>query len=401
MEKTFNLVVDNIFFNELEIKNLFEQKSKNVYNLKICTLDDVIKTPTKNFFYIIHKFGNYLQFQHDQNLMGKIPNTIKESLRTNKNFKLIFLELNESDFEETIEFVDLKMKEERLPTNQIYYIGANHKLEQLKNKCGSDLNVYTINHGQYFNCERLTLTNPDYVVDKEFLFMVHNRNLKSHRVGLMCLLKKYNLLKNIDWSLLQGSKLKELFNENDEFVSWFFPKIFDKETVINLMKELHYFADLGNKKSKFEDIFDFDNNEYRYDYQDAYKVKTYSQSYINVTTETNYESPYIVHVTEKTFNPFNFYQMPIFVSTYQHVKYLRDLYGFDMFDDLINHSYDNEINNHKRLFMIVEEIKRLNENPQLIKDFYINNKERFLKNREIIFEIMDDKKDYNFFQNLI
>ena len=72
-----------------------------------------------------------------------------------------------------------------------------------------------------------------------------------------------------------------------------------------------------------------------------------------------------------------------------------------MFDDLVNHSYDDEIDNGKRLFMIIDEIKRLSENPQLIKDFYINNKERFLKNREIIFEIMDDKKDYNFFQNLI
>jgi hypothetical protein len=72
-----------------------------------------------------------------------------------------------------------------------------------------------------------------------------------------------------------------------------------------------------------------------------------------------------------------------------------------MFDDLVNHSYDDEIDNGKRLFMIVDEIKRLNENPQIVKDFYINNKDRFFKNREIIFEIMNDKKDYNFFQNLI
>ena len=162
-----------------------------------------------------------------------------------------------------------------------------------------------------------------------------------------------------------------------------------------------YFANLGNKKSKFESYLDFDNGNHRYDYEDAYKVKTYPKSYINITTETNYESPYIVHITEKTFNPFNFYQIPIFVATYQHVKYLRDLYGFDMFDDLINHDYDNEIDNKKRLFMIVDEIKRLSENPQKIKEFYLNNKDRFFKNREIIFKIPEDKKDYNFFQNLI
>jgi hypothetical protein len=401
MEKTFNLVIDNVFFNEFEIRNILEHPSKNVDNLKICTLDDVYNTPNENFFYIINKITNYLQIQHDLEFFDKIPNSIKESLRKNNNFKLIFLELNESDFEDTIDFLDKKLKEENLPLNQIYYVGVNHKFEQLRDRCESDLNVYTINHGQYFNCDRLKQTNPDFTTEKDFLFMVHNRNLKSHRVGLMCLLKKYNLLEEVDWSLLQGSKLKTLFNDKDEFVSWFFPKIFNDEDVINLTDELKYFANLGNKKSKFESDLNFDDNDYKYDYEDAYKVKTYSKSYINITTETNYESPYIVHITEKTFNPFNFYQIPIFVATYQHVKYLKDLYNFDMFEDLVNHSYDNEIDNDKRLFMIVEEIKRLNENPQKIKDFYLNNKDRFLKNREIIFKITEDKKDYNFFQNLI
>ena len=63
--------------------------------------------------------------------------------------------------------------------------------------------------------------------------------------------------------------------------------------------------------------------------------------------------------------------------------------------------YDNEIDNRKRLFMIVDEIKRLSENPQKIKEFYLNNRDRFFKNREIIYKIPEDKKDYNFFQNLI
>ena len=68
--------------------------------------------------------------------------------------------------------------------------------------------------------------------------------------------------------------------------------------------------------------------------------------------------------------PFYFYQFPLFLSSYQHVKFLKERFGFDMFDDLVNHSYDNEIDNGKRLFMVADEIKRLNENPQLIKDFY-------------------------------
>jgi hypothetical protein len=192
-----------------------------------------------------------------------------------------------------------------------------------------------------------------------------------------------------------------MFNDDDIFAEWFFSNVFSDEITISLKNEIKYFADLGNRKSKYERDYDFDGGGHRYDHDDSYKVKTYSNSYINITTETNFESNNIIHITEKTFTPFNFYQIPVFVATYQHVKYLRDMYGFDMFDDLVNHSYDNEIDNGKRLFMIADEIKRLNENPQVVKDFYKNNEERFIKNRNIIYEILNDKRDYNFFQSLI
>jgi hypothetical protein len=400
MKKTFNLIIeDNPFYDEFQIRDILEHKSKNVHNIKVSNLDDISKFPNENFYYFVTKIGNYLQFQHDETLISKIPISIKEALKSNYNFKIIFLELNESDFEDTIEFVDLKIKEEGINHKQVFYINANHKIGQLKNKCGTDLNVYTINHGQHPNCLRLSLTNPIYEVDKEFIFMTHNRKLKSHRVGLICLLKKYNLLDNIDWSLLSGFELKNMFDKNGIFhFDWFF-KIFNENMILNLNGEIKYLSILGAKKSKYEEEYDFLNK--KDNYLECYDLKTFNNSYINITTETNYESPYIVHITEKTFNPFNFYQIPIFVATYQHVRYLRELYGFDMFDDLVNHSYDDEIDNGKRLFMIVDEIKRLNENPQIVKDFYINNKDRFFKNREIIFEIMNDKKDYNFFQNLI
>jgi hypothetical protein len=237
--------------------------------------------------------------------------------------------------------------------------------------------------------------------DKEFLFMVHNRALKSHRLGILCLLKKYNILDDVDWSLLRAHQIKNLITPKGFIVDWFFKDVFNEEVQESLKNEVNYFSNFEIKKSKYEHQYNFDEGGHRYDHNDSYKVKTYSNSYINITTETNYVSPYIIHITEKTFTPFNFYQIPVFVATYQHVKYLRDMYGFDMFDDLVNHSYDNEIDNDKRLFMIADEIKRLNENPQLIKDFYKNNEERFIKNRNIIYEILNDKRDYNFFQSLI
>ena len=401
MDRYFNVVCDGIYFNEEEIKNELESPSRNVRNVKICNIDDVSKTPNENFYYIITKIGGYLNFTNELDIVKTIPNEIKNCFINNENFKIIFLELNESDFEETIEIVDYRLKKENLNSKRIYYINANHKLENLKNKNNSNINVYTINHGQYANCQRLSFTDVTFEPDKEFLFMIHNRALKSHRLGILCLLKKYNILDDVDWSLLRAHQIKNLITSKGFIVDWFFKDVFNEEVQESLKDEVDYFSNFKIKKSKYENDYNFDEGGHRYDHNDSYKVKTYSNSYVNITTETNFVSPYIVHITEKTFTPFNFYQIPIFVATYQHVKYLRDMYGFDMFDDLVNHSYDNEIDNGKRLFMIADEIRRLNENPQIVKDFYKNNEERFIKNRNIIFEILNDKRDYNFFQSLI
>jgi len=401
MDRYFNVVCDGIYFNEEEIKNELESPSRNVRNVKICNIDDVSKTPNENFYYIITKIGGYLNFTNELDIVKTIPNEIKNCFINNDNFKIIFLELNESDFEETIEIVDYRLKKENLNSKRIYYINANHKLENLKNKNNSDINVYTINHGQYANCQRLSFTDVIFEPDKEFLFMVHNRALKSHRLGILCLLKKYNILDDVDWSLLRAHQIKNLITSKGFIVDWFFKDVFNEEVQESLKNEVDYFSNFEIKKSKYEHEYNFDEGGHRYDHNDSYKVKTYSNSYINITTETNYVSPYIIHITEKTFTPFNFYQIPIFVATYQHVKYLRDMYGFDMFDDLVNHDYDNEIDNNKRLFMIADEVRRLNENPQVVKDFYKNNEERFIKNRNIIYEILNDKRDYNFFQSLI
>jgi hypothetical protein len=401
MDRYFNVVCDGIYFNEEEIKNELESPSRNVRNVKICNIDDVSKTPNENFYYIITKIGEYLNFTNELDIVKTIPTNIKECFINNENFKIIFLELNESDFDETIEIVDYRLKKENLDSKKVYYINANHKLENLKNKNNSEINVYTINHGQYANCQRLSFTNVTFEPEKEFLFMIHNRALKSHRLGILCLLKKYNILDDVDWSLLRAFQIKSLILSDGNIVNWFFKDVFNEEVQESLKNEVDYFSNFEIKKSKYEHEYNFDEGGHRYDHNDSYKVKTYSNSYINITTETNYVSPYIIHITEKTFTPFNFYQIPIFVATYQHVKYLRDMYGFDMFDDLVNHDYDNEIDNNKRLFMIADEVRRLNENPQVVKDFYKNNEERFIKNRNIIYEILNDKRDYNFFQSLI
>ena len=63
-------------------------------------------------------------------------------------------------------------------------------------------------------------------------------------------------------------------------------------------------------------------------------------------------------VTEKTVKAFAYHQIPIFLATMHHVKKLREL-GFDVFDNIVNHDYDDEPNVEYRIQKIADEIERI------------------------------------------
>ena len=88
------------------------------------------------------------------------------------------------------------------------------------------------------------------------------------------------------------------------------------------------------------------------------------------------------------------------MATPNHIKYLKETYNFDMFDDLVNHSYDSELDDKKRIKMIVDEIGRLRDEKELVKDFYRNNIERIKNNRKIFFDVSKKlkEKDVLFFK---
>ena len=65
-----------------------------------------------------------------------------------------------------------------------------------------------------------------------------------------------------------------------------------------------------------------------------------------------------ISFTEKTIKPFVRGQLPLIHSYTGLQSELRKM-GFDLYDDFINHSYENETNSVKRLEMIVDEGKRL------------------------------------------
>lgn len=64
------------------------------------------------------------------------------------------------------------------------------------------------------------------------------------------------------------------------------------------------------------------------------------KSLLSIVNETNEFSNSNVQLSEKSFKVFAWHQIPIFSASPKQVETVRSI-GFDMFDDIIDHSYDN------------------------------------------------------------
>lgn len=93
----------------------------------------------------------------------------------------------------------------------------------------------------------------------------------------------------------------------------------------------------------------------------------YTECVLNIITETcPVDADFF---TEKTWKPIYAKQFFLTLNRPYAIKTLRDL-GMDVFDDILDHSYDLEENYEKRLNLLVKEIDRLlNDNFDLIEKY--------------------------------
>jgi hypothetical protein len=131
-------------------------------------------------------------------------------------------------------------------------------------------------------------------------------------------------------------------------------------------------------------IINANNDKYNFDMVGYVTETSFQNAYINIVTETHFILGEGIHITEKSFKPFYYFQLPIFLALHNHVKTLKEEYGFYLFDDLINHSYDDERDDAKRFHMVVNEIKRLSNMREEISLYYKNNIDKLIHNHNII-----------------
>jgi hypothetical protein len=114
---------------------------------------------------------------------------------------------------------------------------------------------------------------------------------------------------------------------------------------------------------------------------------------LNVITETAYEpepktTQLLNHhrpgITEKSYKCFALFQLPIWLAPYKAVSCYRSL-GFDVFDDIIDHAYDLEVDPVQRIALVAHQIQNF---CQLSLDHIIELKlkltPRFEKNWQVL-----------------
>ena len=360
----------------------------NNYEKNYCKLSDV--SLNQNYYYIILHYGPYYDLfnENEWEISKEVEYYIKH-----KNLKVIFLSEHESymDFNVDIQKLSNLIDKKGLNPKQFHVVNNNSLIDDIKNN--TLINLYKSN----FLAELSSISFVEngykipFVEDKPFLFLCLNRRPKTHRIALLTFLKNNELLDTglIDWSLTYGLMNHPLLTTYGE--QFFIDGSNDK-------KLLHSYYEICSKPklSFYEANKDWFDNPINYLHFNHIESKSYENSYINIITESHYEIK-DVHITEKSYKPFYFYQFPIFLASYRHVEILKKEHpDLDLFEDIINYDYDSEINDIKRLHMVLDEIIRLSKLEKEIKNYYITNKNRFIKNHEYIsqYHLKNQKNKY-------
>jgi hypothetical protein len=394
--KNFNLLFDSEVENEKE--HIFNTLSANkVDGIKMVDINDVDIDSGQNY-YSFTISGTYMVGYQSLPTSPKV----KTLLKSYPNCYLVILAEHESDNENIIKLIEKYCDEESINHGQIIAINGNQKIQKIINQSNSKVVGHTSNRLPYVAVEGMTSFEYQFQKEKESFFMCYNRMLKPHRITLLTLLKREGILDDVDWTLLRGNELNERFSEPDGTASFnLFFEVFDRNDFQEYHDEISFFQKIGVKKSKFEESYKVDEPPYFIDFYKSYEMNPYRNSYVNIVTETGYISTDVVHITEKSLMPIYFSQIPLILSNFEHNKFLKERYDFDLFEDIIDYSYDNEKDPRKRLFMFVDEVKRLNSMKDEIINFYKNNQERFELNKAKVTNILQDDTDYKFFKSLI
>jgi len=136
------------------------------------------------------------------------------------------------------------------------------------------------------------------------------------------------------------------------------------------------------------------------EHTDSVTLPEITGAFCNVIAETSHDlmSPNVctAFMTEKSEKCFLLEQVPIWVAATGQAKLARE-WGFDLFDDLIDHSYDLEPDGRLRIKMAADQLEKLcAQSIGQLQEFKRLNQQRFTANRELCFYLRKNHHDIQY-----
>lgn len=262
---------------------------------------------------------------------------------TNKNIKILFL-YHEGDNPRTIKNrLDQLCQLHNIPTDCYVFVTANSAADQLPNFITfHDFELWY--YQRNINVPATAIHNRPRTKDFVALCRLH----KWWRAVVMADLSRQGLLDNSFWSYCEAPTTSEI---NDCPI--------EIDLIPQLRWEVNKFCQLLPKFSDTMSQAERNNHS-------VIDQRYFDDAYCNIVLESQFDvdGSSGVFITEKTFKPIKHGQMFFIAGAAGSLKVLRDL-GYQVFDGILDNSYDLERNATQRWIKLCQAIKTAK--PQLAK----------------------------------
>ena len=218
------------------------------------------------------------------------------------------------------------------------------------------------------------VTNKNF--NSTYTFLSLNRNPRSHRAMLVSLL--YGL--GLQQHGLISCMFRDTVTDVLEYTGWQFTQE-QSNTQALIANGFNILKTAKLSLNDDREIYKTSPNDNVTNFKDVLS-EYYESTFVEIISETSYtEKAYLL--TEKTLNSIYGCNFPILLCGQGCVKFLRNM-GLDMFDDIVDHSYDSIENPIDRLYKAVTDNMELLTNGDKTKQLWKENQHRFLANIDFV-----------------
>lgn len=263
---------------------------------------------------------------------------------------------------------------------------SNNDFEKLK-----DFKVFNSNYFPFyayltFTRDSFSLFNGNqFELIQNLPFNSNRQKLFVSRNGRFNEFRAYTLYQLFKHNLMDAGIISAFFYGCDKTIH----KDFSDVIYFNQYMEKEYWNDVSSKLPISIDRFflGWDENSNANISGDLHHTDVFSGGYIDSVTENiHYSStPFEYNtITEKSLKPFLLYQLPIFISYKNNLSCLRDM-GFDLFDDILDNSYDLIEDPKERIDVALSNLVKLKSID--LSEYFDKNKIRFINNKNLVLKL--------------